>query len=100
MKSIKLTPSQQKVARPGLIVFLMLITLIAGFADLAQWQEFLLRGILIFCLMAFSGIALSRAGRSPYWAVFVVVPYFIVALYWLFAFCRWPKAEKADKIGE
>lgn len=60
--------------------------------------ELLTRGILIFCFMAFSAVVLGRAGRSPYWAIFVAIPYFPVVLFWLFAFCRWPKAEKAGKM--
>jgi hypothetical protein len=48
----------------------------------------------MFFLMAFSAIALTRAGRSPYWAIFVVIPYFMIVMVWLFAFCRWPKIAK------
>lgn len=98
MKPFSRTQAQKTSLNALIIVFLMGITVIAWSVPLAAWQEYLIKGILLFCLMAFSGIALSRAGRSPYWAIFVVVPYFIVALFWLFAFCRWPKAEKADKI--
>lgn len=61
-----------------------------------EWARFLLAGIALFFFMAFSAVALTRAGRSPYWAVFVVIPCFFVVMVWLFAFCRWPKA---DKIG-
>lgn len=100
MKFSAMPPARQKSVKAGIIVVLMAIAVLAGFADLNQWQEYLIRGILIFCLMAFSGIVLSRAGRSPYWAVFVGIPFFPVVLFWLFAFCRWPKVEKADKIGE
>lgn len=63
---------------------------------LPDWARFLLAGISICIFMAFSAVALSRAGRSPYWAIFVIIPYFPIVMIWLFAFCRWPKA---DKIG-
>lgn len=92
--------TQQKLVKAGIIVLLMAFAVLAGFAELSEWQEYLIRGILIFCLMAFSGIVLSRAGRSPYWAVFVGIPFFPVVLFWLFAFCRWPKIGKEDKIGK
>lgn len=61
---------------------------------LPEWLRFLLAGVTMFFLMAFSAIALTRAGRSPYWAIFVVIPYFMIVMVWLFAFCRWPKIAK------
>lgn len=61
---------------------------------LPEWLRFLLAGLTMFAFMACSAVVLTRAGRSPYWAVFVVIPYFAIVMIWLFAFCRWPKADK------
>lgn len=60
---------------------------------LPEWIQYVTRGLLIFSLMSCSAVILSRAGRSPYWAVFTIVPYVIIAAIWLFAFTKWPKVD-------
>ncbi|HYD16938.1 MAG TPA: hypothetical protein VEF76_00500 [Patescibacteria group bacterium] len=61
---------------------------------LPEWARFVLAGIAIFALMASTSVILARAGRSPYWALLVVIPYMPVVLIWLFAFARWPNADR------
>jgi uncharacterized membrane protein YhaH (DUF805 family) len=37
---------------------------------------------------------LNRTGRSPWWAVLMLVPILNLALVWLFAFVRWPRIDR------
>lgn len=62
-------------------------------ASQPEWAQYLVRGVLLFVLMACSAVALSRAGRSPYWAVLLIVPYVFIVAVWVFAFCRWPRVD-------
>ena len=65
------------------------------FASLPFWVQYLTRGLLITLLIVSSAVAVSRAGRTPYWALLMIVPYGAVIALWLFAFASWPKeAEK------
>jgi hypothetical protein len=56
----------------------------------------LFQGVMLFAQMALACVVLARAGRSPYWAVVAIVPFFYLLVIgtWAFAFCRWPKAEE------
>jgi hypothetical protein len=63
--------------------------------DVPQWAQYLTQGLMLFALMSLSAVILTRAGRSPYWAVFTVVPYFVVVAIWIFAFSKWPKLDEA-----
>jgi len=62
-------------------------------SDLPEWAQYLTRGLLLFALMSLSAIILSRAGKSPYWALFTVIPYIAVVAIWFFAFTKWPKVD-------
>jgi hypothetical protein len=64
-------------------------------ASLPQWAQYLVEGLLIFLLMASSAIVLGRAGKSPWWALLMLVPYnvVVVALIWAFAFSKWPRID-------
>ena len=64
---------------------------------LPDWARFTLAGISIFMLMAATSVIAARAGRSPYWAILIVIPYAPVLLAWLFAFSRWPNADRKAK---
>jgi hypothetical protein len=64
------------------------------FSDWPLWGQYLAQGLLMFGLMSFSAVILSRAGRSPYWAIFTVMPYFIVAAVWVLALTSWPRLDK------
>lgn len=62
---------------------------------LSEWMLYLFQGLMLFAQMALSCIVLGRAGLSPYWSVAAIFPFFylLVIGIWVFAFCRWPKAE-------
>lgn len=62
-------------------------------SDLPEWARYLSCGLLLFALMSLSAVILSRAGKSPYWALFTVIPYMIIIAVWFFAFTKWPKAD-------
>jgi hypothetical protein len=62
--------------------------------DLPEWAQYLTRGLLLFALMSCSAVALSRAGKSPYWALFTVIPYLVIIGVWVFAFTKWPKVDE------
>lgn len=62
-------------------------------SGLPEWGQYLVRGLMIFSVMASSAVVLGRAGRSPYWALLAVVPYFFVVGLWFFALCKWPRAR-------
>ncbi len=60
------------------------------YLDLAQWQEYLLKGILIFITIASSAVVLTRTGRSPYLAFLMTpVPYMPILAVWALAFFIW-----------
>lgn len=63
-------------------------------SDLPQWAQYLTQGLLLFALMSCSAVILSRAGKSPYWALFTVVPYLVIIAIWVFAFTKWPKLDE------
>jgi len=64
------------------------------FSTLPFWVQYLTRGLLITLLIVSSAVAVSRAGRSPYWALLMIVPYSAVIALWLFAFVSWPKEKE------
>jgi hypothetical protein len=64
-----------------------------SWADLPQWTQFLVMGLLIFSWMSLTAVILSRAGKSPYWALISIIPYFVVVAIWFFAFTKWPKVD-------
>jgi len=68
-----------------------------GFDNWAFWQQYLLRGLLISLLLVASAVAATRAGRSPYWALLMIVPYGAVVALWLFAFTAWPKEKPPEE---
>lgn len=63
---------------------------------LPVWADYLLRGLFLCGLLCFSSVVLGRAGRSPYWALLMIVPYFYLPLIliWAFAFIRWPRIDR------
>lgn len=65
------------------------------FADLPIWAQYLTQGLTLCLMLVFSAIIAARAGRTPYWALAMIVPFFYVPLMvvWMFAFCAWPKIK-------
>ncbi|TAL39736.1 MAG: hypothetical protein EPN97_01900 [Alphaproteobacteria bacterium] len=62
-------------------------------SELPEWVRYLICGLFLFSLMSMSAVILSRAGKSPYWALFTVVPHLAVIAVWFFAFTKWPKVD-------
>lgn len=67
------------------------------FTFMPVWLEYLIAGLMAFITLACAGVVLARAGRSPFWALVLVLPYAQVIAVWIFAFCRWPRV-KDDKV--
>jgi hypothetical protein len=65
-------------------------------AGLPVWASYLVRGIAVCALLCCSAVVLSRAGRNPYWALLMIVPYFYVPVILIcaFAFARWPRIDR------
>lgn len=59
-------------------------------ADLPLYAQYLIQGIVMFVFMATSAVVFGKTGRSPYWALLVIVPYAFVVMIWIFAFTKWP----------
>lgn len=64
------------------------------FTFLPLWLEYLIAGILVFITLACGGVVLSRAGRNPFWALVLPLPYVQVLALWAFSFCKWPQVDK------
>jgi hypothetical protein len=62
-----------------------------NYLDLPLWEQYLLQGVLIFIYIACAAVVLTRAGRSPYYAFLIVIPYVQLVALWVFAFTAWPK---------
>lgn len=61
---------------------------------LPLWGQYLLQGLIIFSAIAAAAVVLSRAGRSPYYALLIIIPYVQIIALWIFAFTLWPKRKK------
>lgn len=57
--------------------------------------ELLFRGLMLCVQLVLACLVVSKAGRSPYWALASVVPVLAVVCIWAFAFTAWPKRDKA-----
>jgi hypothetical protein len=66
----------------------------SGMIDLPVWFSYLLKGLSIFAMLAFPAIVLARAGKSPYFALLLMVPFINVAIVWGFAYAEWPKLDR------
>lgn len=64
---------------------------IFDFLDLPEWGRYLLQGIFLFCQLATGAVVVGRAGKSPYWALLIVIPYVQIAAIWGFAYSKWKK---------
>jgi hypothetical protein len=74
--------------------FLALYT--APFAAILQldaWQSHLIFSLLTVPKLIFAGWMFAKAGRSPLWAMFLLIPYTEVLAVWGLAYARWPFAE-------
>ncbi len=70
---------------------------IFAFGSWPFWLQYLTRGILISLLIVSAAVAATRAGRSPYWALLMIIPYVAVIVLWALAFTSWPNEPEKDK---
>ncbi|CAK0745612.1 hypothetical protein CCP2SC5_1350007 [Azospirillaceae bacterium] len=62
---------------------------------LPPWQGHLIVGVVLSYAICMAGWVTARAGRSPLWAMALLVPYVNVLALWCFAYCRWPAMHVA-----
>ena len=60
------------------------------------WQQYLFQGIAMAVQLVAAAIVIGRTGRTPYWALLTLVPFFFVLVIgiWAFAYCAWPRRDK------
>lgn len=63
--------------------------------EIPMWLSYLFKGLSIFAMMALPAIVAGKAGRNPYMALLLMVPFLNVAVVWAFAYAEWPKVRKA-----
>ena len=66
-----------------------------SFSDLPEWGRYLIQGIGLCLQLVFTAIIVGRTGRTPYWALLSIIPFFyaLVIGLWALAYCRWPKRD-------
>lgn len=62
-------------------------------SEIPQWLDYLFRGLFIFATLVFYAVALSRMGRSPYWALLGLLPYAAPVMIWVLAYAPWPQQQ-------
>jgi len=67
------------------------------FDMLSPWLAHLILGLILVARIGGAGFILARSGRSPLWALAILVPLVSIVGLWVFAFVRWPRLEPADK---
>lgn len=66
----------------------------ATYLGLPVWLQYLLYGLFIFIGVSSAAVTLSRAGRSPYLAFLLLVPYVQIVALWALAFTQWPEKKR------
>ena len=64
--------------------------------SLEPWQFYLIISIVMTYTMVAGGWVLAKAGRSPLWVLFLLVPYVNVVAIWIFAYMRWPFVDRTE----
>lgn len=64
--------------------------------SLEPWQFYLIISLVMTYTMVAGGWVLAKAGRSPLWVLFLLIPYVNVLAIWVFAYMRWPFVDRAD----
>lgn len=60
------------------------------FLDTSSWQSLLVQSLVLTYMLVAGGWVLAKAGRSPLWVLFLVIPHIAVIAIWAFAYARWP----------
>lgn len=64
--------------------------------SLEPWQFYLIISLVMTYTMVAGGWVLAKAGRSPLWVLFLLIPYVNVLAIWVFAYMRWPFVDRVD----
>ena len=56
----------------------------------------ILSRVMTYTVVA-GGWVLAKAGRSPLWILFLLVPYVNIIGLWAFAYVRWPFLDNKDR---
>lgn len=67
--------------------------------SLEPWQFYLIISLVMTYTMVAGGWVLAKAGRSPLWVLFLLIPYVNVLAIWAFAYMRWPFVDRAKTAG-
>lgn len=62
--------------------------------NMSIWHWLVVLIFYVIGIMIPVGKVLSKAGRSPIWCVFAIVPVLNIILLWVFAFSSWPSQRK------
>ena len=60
---------------------------------LPDWAAMLLISVIAAWGVCMAGLALAKAGRSPYWALVLFIPMTLLPALVALAFARWPRQE-------
>ncbi|HCS22478.1 MAG TPA: hypothetical protein PLW48_09030 [Alphaproteobacteria bacterium] len=66
----------------------------ALFPSIPEWLSYLVAGLTIFAMLCAGAVIAARAGRNPYWALLIIVPFLAPVMVWAFAYARWPSMEQ------
>jgi hypothetical protein len=91
----------EKEKRKPYTVLLLWVLILPGVNEMESvmnalpiWLSYLFKGLAIFAMMALPAVVVGRAGRNPYMALLLMVPFVNVAVVWAFAYAEWPKVKK------
>ena len=70
-----------------------------GLLHLPQWVALLIIGIYVMLKVGLAGFVLARTGRSPLWALVLIVPVLEILGIWALAYAPWPRYERARDPG-
>ena len=66
----------------------------AAIMALDAWTTNLIMAILLLLKMVFGGWVLAKGGRSPLWALILLVNGADILALWVYAYIRWPFVDR------
>lgn len=61
---------------------------------LPPWLSHLIVSLVVLYTLCVWGLVLARTGRSPLWALLLLLPYVAIAGLWVLAYRSWPKIDR------
>lgn len=76
--------------------------LLDGVLSLPAWLSLLIVSLIVAGRIGFAGFVLAKTGRSPLWALVLMVPLAEILAVWALAYARWPRwqAGPADDLAD